>query len=717
MKGLLKLSFGLLASVSMLVSCAENDIDNVSPIADANTITFSSKINEAATRAAGNYFEDSDQISVTAYTASGELYAENVNYTYIESLFTSDDPICLSYDCTALSYWAVYPYCTVNDHSVIFNIQEDQSADGAYTSSDLMSSYVSTTTVSSPSLYFNHLLTKIVINISTNSLNLANAQATIYSPKSVDFDLATGNYDTSDDTTKITMSDNGTNSFKAIVVPSDIAIGDTFALIEIDGEEYDIPSPSECNFASGCQYTFNISLSQNSNTGEVEVSFGDALIGDWESDDDDIASDDYDGTWSLVVADDGSTTGLWYEGLMNSLWGYSNKATKSVEIYESDQTPGLYRIENIYTGDFTSILWGCSEEEEVGYAIDPTTQTIYTYIHAEDPSKVWIEFHDSGYFINDTYGYFWYGSFVPENDEATGESGSTANYGTLADNVIYFPTSTAIIKLSNHYFDSDFWSSDGSSITLVLPGGEMPQAEIESISYDGVTPSDDGINYNVTFSVETNQFTEYVKCIVGRVDGDVDVEDWANGIIAGTYYSTTLADNTLTMQLGDDGSYTIVAVPFNADGVAGEYKSYTVEIASRSSEGTLSAGSYILNGYSYFDGAWAAESTISISYVDESTGELAITGLCFDETHSYPVTGYYDAFTQTISIADWQVAGEFLYNSEYYDIYFTNAENYDDIVFTRVAGSDIFTTTQWWGYYIDGLGWYDVYTTSTISLN
>ncbi len=846
MKNLFKITAGVLASLLLITSCMQSDVDSMSSDIDVNAITFSSSINQVATRVEGNSFESGDEISVSAY-AGDELYAKDVKYVYADSTFTSSDPIKLSYDCPSLSYWAVYPYMAIEDGVVNFSIAADQSVDGAYEKSDFLSSYVSTTPQKSPLLTFNHMLSKVVINLSTDELNLASAQVSLSSATEVYFDIKTGSYEISDSEQIITPAYNGTNSYKAIIMPGIIAAGGNLASIVIEDLEFAVEAPVDFIFESGCQYTYNLMLTQNPDSGEIEVTFIGAIIGDWEDGDGYEEDPNNDYTWNLVTADDGSATAIWLDGVLGGELGRTNYATKTVEIYEAAEIPGFYRVENLYTADFTSQIW-----DSAG-AIDPETQTVYTYIHAENPDAVWIEYHDSGYYLDDNFGNFWYGSYCEENTEATGYN-MGSSYGTLIDGVITFPANSLFLAFP----ESDEQPRvNRNEIVVTLPGSTKPEAS-SSITFNGIeeSASEEGFDVFAYFMSTSNATTSYIQCAV--IVGDCDaarVDEVVTAIKAGQTGFKSNANGSIATKVTEAGFYTVVAVPYNIYDEAGEgcvaqvlfeplvadftlddgdytlsrysdYYSYnagwsteilnftTVDAATgqvaitglfegqsdavvtgyfhpvvqklyipseqflgeamwdntqcdvtlnscytsgllfalsaddlrlvnneewgyalsvgawhnifKSSNITKGVNDAVTNGdYTFVEGNFALkttsyfdetveETTITINYVDASTGEVAIGGL-FSGYSPNLVTGYYDAVLQAISIPSWQDLGEFSFgDSGMANVYLQNSNGGFDIVFTLSSDGATFTTSQVWGYFADGLGWYDAFSSSSI---
>ncbi len=182
--------------------------------------------------------------------------------------------------------------------------------------------------------------------------------------------------------------------------------------------------------------------------------------------------------WQIVTADDGSTTAVWSDDILVSIFDGAYAGVKNVEVYQSTTTPGYYRIANIYTADLTSQIFNCSEADEEGYAVDPDTTTIYTYIDATDPDAVWIEYHNSGYYTGSTYGYFWFGSYVPDYFTY----GSESNYGKMVDGYISFPASS-IFGILDLYSTTTGWTCSSGGLSLLLPGGTEPEPAENSEEY------------------------------------------------------------------------------------------------------------------------------------------------------------------------------------------------------------------------------------------
>ncbi|MFI3269118.1 MAG: fimbrillin family protein [Rikenellaceae bacterium] len=270
---------------SALVAC-ESDA-GLSP-EDANAaISFTSN---TSTRATDTSFEESDAISVAAYTSDGTAYAEDVIYRYSEGTFTSDDPIKYSTSNQELSFRALYPYVIVGgDNEASFAVKTDQSSGTNYTLSDLLAGYSEVTSSTTPALSFNHLLSKIVITVSESDVEITEISASLYVLGSVKYNTETKSLTTTTgDTTTIKMASNGTNSFKAIIAPQTISSSETLGTITIDGTAYDFYYASDFEIEAGKEYTIKAKMEDG------KIFFYNPETGDWNHNDEAEYLDDDD---------------------------------------------------------------------------------------------------------------------------------------------------------------------------------------------------------------------------------------------------------------------------------------------------------------------------------------------------------------------------------------------------------------------------------------
>ncbi len=405
-------------SMCFVASCSKDAPSTpTDPTVDSGAITFTESISTMATKATDTAFEAGDEISVTAYDVTGALYASNASYIYDSGLFSSENPIIYGEgDAASLSFRAVYPYTELSEYkSVSFNILADQSVDGNYTLSDLMYSYVESTDAPSPKLTFNHILTKVVFNLTSVDINMVDVVATINTPTAVDYDLATLSATITNSSSAVTMASNGSNSYKAIVAPQTCAAGSTLGYVTVDGVDYELVIDSEITFAAGVQYTYALTLFSG------KLTFDDPLIEDWDNGgtvDDTTAGDGTEGTEDpeeddpeagedVTVGDDYETSQIYVSSLseFNAIdldklaegevvvWrdGTYNTLVVEIEGDGSSTKPIRVRAETpggvIFTGSSRMVLDGSYIEVSGFWWKDPTQSNSTHVVRFDNDSR------------------------------------------------------------------------------------------------------------------------------------------------------------------------------------------------------------------------------------------------------------------------------------------------------------------------------------------
>ncbi len=181
--------------------------------------------------------------------------------------------------------------------------------------------------------------------------------------------------------------------------------------------------------------------------------------------------------WRYVRDENGSTIGYFTDDILSSVLSSFSAATKEVQIQESTENPGYYRIKNLYTSDFTTALLGGSSYSNF-IAVSDSAE-IYTYIDATDPDAVWIERYNTGFYMSSTYGYYYYGSYTPESNF---NGASVSNYGKLENGYISFPASSMVCSMSIYTGTSSGYLAGNGATCVILPGGIDP-ALAESVDY------------------------------------------------------------------------------------------------------------------------------------------------------------------------------------------------------------------------------------------
>lgn len=251
-----------------LAACTEIPVEQVPEQIPVNpdAVAFSADI-RSVTRATDTSFEEGDQISVFATekrTVQVSNYAQNVRYTYHEGLFVTDEELVYPDENTTLSFFAVYPYGDYTTPEFDFAVNRDQSVDGAYSESDLMTASQVAKDQDIVDLTFNHRMTKVIINLTAKNLP-AGDQSVVFKDVlyNATADLADNLFRGTGNASDIVACPNGTNSFKVILAPQTITRGTEFVNVTIGNKKYVWEVESDLILSSGVEYTYTLTLKEN----------------------------------------------------------------------------------------------------------------------------------------------------------------------------------------------------------------------------------------------------------------------------------------------------------------------------------------------------------------------------------------------------------------------------------------------------------------------
>lgn len=278
----------------------------------------------------------------------------------------------------------------------------------------------------------------------------------------------------------------------------------------------------------------------------------------------------------------------------------------NVEVEESMTKAGLYRVINPYSEAYFKAL---GEE----YVDDGNTY--YITINATDPAKVYIERSPIGLDLG--YGEMTVWS-VAGNAIAAGKPASAeGNYGSLKDGVITFPKNALIIG------DNDGWYNANihGKFKLVLPGGVDGDYSINA-SLAGIIDYVGDIKKAVV-EVTTGKDVKTTKvAVITGADVESAVEAMEKGDLEGVVtLSYSEQPQTADFTLGEEGTYSIIAVTYNKDGEAQETVSSLFSHYDNANWTSLGVGEYadglllpLLEGFEPM--SWEAE----IQQHNEKTG-------------------------------------------------------------------------------------------------
>lgn len=250
-------------------------------------------------------------------------------------------------------------------------------------------------------------------------------------------------------------------------------------------------------------------------------------------------------------------TGQLRDDVITSPWVIDTFYEFPVQVQESEQTPGRYRLVNAYEN--------CTR---VGPAF-PEGHTNYLVIDASDPKHVYIEPGGTNYYVGqDQHLIIWsiaddyynnkYGDWVQADKEGV--------CGTLADGVISFPRKSVLFfpaedmldfTVTKEIYDWVWQQCNGSGMfRLLLPG--VPETDVR-VDMIGISSSSDKVEYTLTLDKDITSVRYAV--FPGKYE-----DDMAARIIDGKVeYQSATASGNVTVDYAEDGVFTFVAVPFVGD--------------------------------------------------------------------------------------------------------------------------------------------------------
>ena len=244
-----------------------------------------------------------------------------------------------------------------------------------------------------------------------------------------------------------------------------------------------------------------------------------------------------------------------------SMFGFA-PVVYEVEIEENELNPGEFRLVNPYGEIYP--------ENEEGDWDD--SQDYYIVIHAEDPDGVYIDMQatgmDWGYgmiYVYSMAAYYMDGGNSFEDVKAAGYMGT---YDKEAG-IITFP----VQGLATIDDDGMYYGNSNGAFLIAMPGVVLADNSVE-VEYEGRLVAPDNSNYavaNVTLGADVAE----VRVAIGEGKDAGAVYD---AIVADeTEYETLTASGQVKLPV-DDGTWTIVAVSYSADGEPQEYDYVTFKV-------------------------------------------------------------------------------------------------------------------------------------------
>lgn len=282
-----------LAIVLLLATAAACDtpLPNVPPIPSSDNVVKISAIPAGDfTKATDTAFEIGDAVGVFGFKADLSVWLDNGKFTKTENGFESDKEY----------YWyegdevgrivGIYPYNAdyssekLSTEGVDFCVKSDQRTHAGYTASDLMSAVREVSpTKESVVLEFNHLLSKIVIDIN-NQTSKEIAEVMVSGVKGgYTFSLTGYELSSGEGTIKAgklaTPSNGYTDTYVLIIPPQTVA--PKLAMTTTDQKQYTYNTTEEVEFGMGKVRHIMATITEES----ISTEF-DAIVNDWSADED-----------------------------------------------------------------------------------------------------------------------------------------------------------------------------------------------------------------------------------------------------------------------------------------------------------------------------------------------------------------------------------------------------------------------------------------------
>lgn len=247
--------------------------------------------------------------------------------------------------------------------------------------------------------------------------------------------------------------------------------------------------------------------------------------------------------------------GTWRDDFISSGFDCSNPYLETeCDVYEREDKPGYYRIENVYTAEYLAELVDGDESMTASWASALTESAIF--LDATDKSRAYIPFSSIG-LVMGSYGDVYIYSYVAENYGPT----ITGEYGTLKDGIITMPAGSVVLELSAY---GALLANQKGRFRLVLPGYTAYDYSLDlscEEAQNGVIP--------VTFELG-NDVAKVKYAVFDGILNDVELVSKIEQIKSEAVATKELqvsATLELTMkELPKTGFYTVVACSYDAAG-------------------------------------------------------------------------------------------------------------------------------------------------------
>ncbi len=252
---------------------------------------------------------------------------------------------------------------------------------------------------------------------------------------------------------------------------------------------------------------------------------------------------------------------IWQDDIICSVFDVKSFLNTEADLYESPLKKGLYRLGNVYSPEFIAAMFGASPAE-----VASMCREAYIVVDASNPDKVIIQPSEIGFMINPEYGWMSIASACSDFFQGIEED----LYGQLKDGVITFPVKGILLNLPLYNNDSWLYANNSGKTRIVLPGGNAVDPMVEA-TFEGIFTDVDGLP-SAIFNAQRN--SDAASFRYATVEGDISADETAiaetrAGIIDGSIPSVSVSeDGQFSVTLNSNGEFTLVLVPYSADGDA-----------------------------------------------------------------------------------------------------------------------------------------------------
>lgn len=243
----------------------------------------------------------------------------------------------------------------------------------------------------------------------------------------------------------------------------------------------------------------------------------------------------------------------WRDDIFGNLFGLDvlHPETECVA-YEHMNIKGYYKIQEVYTPAFAGGMFGATAEQFAGNV----NGTEAIYIDATNPDRVIMEYSETGFIVNEAYGYMVIMSDCDEN----GVSNSKNLFGTLKNGVIKFPAGGLFLYMPA---SGSLYRTNADGLTrVVLPGAVALEPAVE-VDYRGIMLSPE-LDVTAIFDVAPNDDAAKVRWAVAEASTDVNA--MVAGMLDGSVECEVLTSEAqVEYAIEEEGEFVAVFIPSTED--------------------------------------------------------------------------------------------------------------------------------------------------------